>query len=443
MTNIPDMVIRMELISYFSHYQDTVATCEEMAVRLGRDAGKVESQMEALFELNILKKTYDGMRALFSYLQPIPARVAGSRYAGRGQKKVPLCKAADADSNRANCETSSKNLAEEEREVDVRLQLMIAALKMESWRECLEILLDTIYRSEGVPCGAYLLGERCSRLLWDCQRGTNGTKAGMTKIDGVQNMVVEGELIQKKGMLDTAYHIKYLYPLENGEDVMICVNRNGSYHIDAAFLQSLCVDILPVIAEKRRVDLMEEMAAEKVLQDSIYWSAVNSADMSRGLLGTLACVAKSVEADRVSLLINNGSGTMRTLSTYGRPISPQVEGDDFPAGEGIARWCGEKGDFADLADPWQAPPFAPEGYDDVDFMLCCQLIPPGGEAMGTLCAVNNQSGECTCRKSFNDRDVRLFEGIARTLAVALAARESRTKTLNRKVIQAIMAAQSM
>lgn len=442
MTNIPDRVIRVELISYFSLYPGTKATTEEMALRLSRDAKKVERQMEALAELNILEKTCDGNRTVFSYLPPMSVKFAGSRNGGE-QRHIDLFKAASPDSNGDNADVKRKTLDVKEGEVDIRLQLMIAALKVETWKECLEALLEVIYRCEGAPCGAYLLGERCSEMLWDCQCGTNGTKAGMIRIDGAQNMVVEGELIKKKGILDTAYYVKYLYPLDNGEDVLICVNRNGSYHLDATFLRSLFIDILPVVAEKRRVELMEEKTAEKVLQDSIYWSTVHSSDMGRGLLGTLACVAKSVEADRVSLLVDDGEGMLRTLSTYGRRENLQDEGQSFSTGEGIAGWCIERGDAANLANPEQDPHFISNDYGDIDSMLCCPLIPPEGEAMGALCAVNKSADNGDCRKHFNDKDMRLFEGITKTLAMALAARDNRTKTLHRKVIQAVLAAQPL
>jgi hypothetical protein len=443
MTNAPDRVIRMELISYFSLYPDTVSTCEEMAHRLSRDAGQVERQMDALVELRILEKADNGGRTLYSYLPPLSGNLSARRNEDGERRHISPYFAVVNNVLDTNGRRREKTENEREREVGVRLQMMITALRMETWEECLELLLDVIYRSEGAPCGAYLLSERCSELLWDCQRGTNGTKAGMTKISGVQNMVVEGELIKEKGLLDTSHHVKYLYPLGDNEDVLICVNRNGSYHIDVSFMRSLFIDILPVVAEKRRLDLMEEITAEKVLQDSIYWSTMHSSDMSKGLLGALACVAKSVEADRVSLLVNDGNGSLRTLSTYGQRNNLQDKGRSFRAGEGVVGWCVQKGGTANLVNPKVDPHFVSSDYDDIENMLCCPIKPPDGEAIGAICAVNKHHSEKDRGKHFNEKDVRLFEGIAKTLAGALAARDNRTKVLPRKVIQALLAAQPL
>ncbi|RJP31806.1 MAG: GAF domain-containing protein [Actinobacteria bacterium] len=441
MTNIPDRVIRMELISYFSLYPETVATCEEMAARLGRGVEQVERQMDALVELCILTKTREGSRVLFSYLPPLSVKLASKKNGNQEVKRISPYFAVVSGNHETKGNRREKSDDEVEGEVGVRLQLMISALKMETWKECMELLLDIVYRGEGAPCGAYLLKERCSELLWDCQRGTNGTKAGMSKIAGVQNMVVEGELIKEKGLLDTSHHIKYLYPLGADEDVLICVNRNGSYHIDVSFLRSLFVDILPIVAEKRRIDLMGEVTAERLLQDSIYWSTVHSPDMSKGLLGALACVAKSVEASRVSLLVKDGSGSLRTLSTYGHRRSLLEQGRAFPVGEGVVGWCVERGDTANLTNPRVDPHFISNDYDDIDSMLCCPLIPPDGETMGAICAVNKHHDDRGSRKHFDEKDVRLFEGIAKTLASALANRNNHTKFLPRQVIQALMAAQ--
>jgi hypothetical protein len=440
--SMPDRVVRMELISYFSLYPDTVATSEETALRLSRDTEQVDREMEALVQLRIMQRTHQGNITFYGYLPPISLHSLAGKNGDQEQKRIPPYFALVTNGNGTNGKKREKNDEEREGETGVRLQLMIAALKRDGWKECLELLLDIVYRSEGAPCAAYLLGERCSEMRWDCQRGSNGTKAGMTKISGVQNMVVEGELIQDKGLLDSAHYIKYLYPMDDGEDVLICVCRKGSYHIDVAFLRSLFVDILPVVAEKRRMDLMEEKTAEKLLQESIYWNTVYSPDVSKGLMGALASVAKSVEADRVSLLVEDDNGLLRTLSTYGLRKNAGVNGGSFPIGEGVAGWCVERGDIANLVNPRVDPRFISNDYNDIDSMLCCPLIPPEGEAIGAICAVNKHSEENSSGTRFNEKDVRLFEGIARTIATALTAKDNHTKLLPRKMIQAVLATSS-
>ncbi len=212
----------------------------------------------------------------------------------------------------------------------MRMRLMIDTLKREGWRECLELLMDTVYSSLETPCAAYHLGDRCSELYWDCQRGTNGVRAGMTRIKNVQNMVIEGELIHEKGFLETARHLKYLYPLGEDDFILICICRKGSMRMDLKFIKSLLIDIMPVVAEKYRLDLAEEMTAEKALQNSIFASTVSNNDMSEGLMEALASVAKSIEADRVSLLVEDGNGSLRTLSTYGLRKQVEMKRNSFP-----------------------------------------------------------------------------------------------------------------
>jgi len=443
MTSIPDRVIRIELISFYSHYPDTVATCEEMALRLNRAVSQVERQMKALVELRILAKTEKGGRILYSYLPPLSGNLSARRDGGGGKKHASPYFASVVNGQVSYGRQREKSESERESEVGVRLQMMIAALRAESWEGCLELLLDIIYRSEGTPCGAYLLNEGCSEMLWDCQRGANGTRAGVGESSGVRNMVVEGELIKNRGLLDTAHHIKYLYAMDDDEDVLICINRNGSYHIDVSFIRSLFTDILPVVAEKRRCDLLEEKTAERVLQDSVYWSTMHSQDMSKGLLGALACVAKSIDADRVSLLVDDGRGSLRTLSTYGRRNNPEDKGRSFRTGEGVAGWCVKEKGTANLVNPGADPHFISSDYNDIENMLCSPLIPPGGEAIGAICAVNKKHGENECDRHFNNRDTNLFEGIAKTLANALATKDTRTKFLPRNVINTLLAAKPL
>jgi len=443
MTSIPDRVIRIELISCYSRYPDTIATCEEMAQRLNRSVAQVRRQMEALVDLGILKKTEKGGSFLYSYVPPLSGRLSARRGGDEEKGHAAPYFASVVSGQVSYSGKREKSECERESEISVRLQMMISALRAESWKGCLELLLEIIYRSEGTPCGAYLLSEECSEMLWDCQRGTNGIKAGMSEASGVQNMVVEGELIKNKGLLDTAHHIKYLYALGHDEYVLVCVNRNGSYHIDISFIRALFADILPVVAEKRCYDTAHENTAERALRDSLYWSTMKTDDMNKGLLGALACAAKSVDADRVSLLVDDGRGSLRTLSTYGRRNNPEDRGRSFRSGEGVAGWCVKEGGTANLVNPVADPHFVSSEYDDIENMLCSPLIPPGREAIGAICAVNKKHGENERGRHFNDRDAHIFEGIAKTLANALTARDTRTKILPRKIINTLLAARPL
>ncbi len=437
--NIPDRVVRIELISHFNLYPETVASSDEMARRLSRESVQVEKQMEDLVELHILRRTYVGDRTLYSYLAPMSMSQMAKRSLNKASENMFSGISGPGRVKRdAGTEREGEDI-EPESGTALRMRLMIAALKRESWKECLELLMNTIYRSLETPCAAYHLGERCSEMRWDYQRGTNGVRAGMTKVKNVQNMVIEGELIREKGFLETAYHLKYLYPLSDYDDVLVCISRKGSMKMDLRLIKSLLVDIMPVVSEKFRLDFAEEMNAERALQDSIYWSTLHLADMREGLVGALASVAKSVDADRVSLLLEDGSGTLRTLSTYGLHEREGASKHSFPIGEGVAGWCAKKGDSAIITEPRIDPRYIRNEYDDIDSMLCCPLIPPEGAAIGAICAVNKHvdgSGDGTC---FDRRDVRLVEGIARTLTTAFLAKDNGTRTLPRRMIDQALA----
>jgi|GEM_PF-1376320 len=445
--NMPNRVVKIELISYFNRYPETVATCEEMASRLDREIAQVECQMEELVELRILDRTCDGSRILYSYISPMSVSLRTKRGLNHAHEDTfsGVHSPGGTDGRRAE-----RGLDGEEDEViapgsgvAMRMRLMIDTLKREGWRECLELLMDTVYISLETPCAAYHLGDGCSELYWDCQRGTNGVRAGMTRIKNVQNMVIEGELIHEKGFLETAHLLKYLYPLSEDEDVLICICRKGSMRMDLKFIRCLLVDIMPVVAEKHRLDLEEEMTAARVLQESIFESTVSYDDMHEGLQKALASVAKSVEADRVSLLIEDGSGTLRTLTTYGSRLQANVRKNSFPLGEGVAGWCAKNGDSAILSEPRIDPRYIRNDCDDIDSMLCCPLIPPKGEAIGAICAVNKHGDGDGVGGSFDKRDVRLVESIARTLTRAFVTKDNGTRMLSRNLIDQALAVNSI
>jgi hypothetical protein len=85
-TRIPDRAIRMELISYFSLYPDTVCTSDEMAERLDRDIERVKRQMEDLVGLCILRKSIEPGATRYSYLPPLSASLTGGKERHKGTR---------------------------------------------------------------------------------------------------------------------------------------------------------------------------------------------------------------------------------------------------------------------------------------------------------------------------------------------------------------------
>lgn len=86
---IPDRVVRIELISYFSTYPETEATSTSMAELLNRDHGQVERQMAHLAELRILeKKREEGNHVLYGYLEPLSTEHAAGRFGGRIARSI-------------------------------------------------------------------------------------------------------------------------------------------------------------------------------------------------------------------------------------------------------------------------------------------------------------------------------------------------------------------
>ncbi|MEW6554983.1 MAG: GAF domain-containing protein [Actinomycetota bacterium] len=444
--NMPDRVVKIELISYFSRYPETVATSEEMASRLDRDAAQVERQLQDLVELRILNRICDGNRTLYSYITPMSVSLRARRRFNHALENMHAGVGGPGSAERRQVE---RELEEEEDEpgeagsgAAMRMRVMIDVLKREGWRECLELLMDTIYSLLGVPCAAYHLGDKCSELYWDCQRGTNGVCAGMTKVRNIQNMVIEGELIREKGFLETARHLKYLYPLNGEEDVLVCICRKGNTGEKLKLIRSMLADMMPVVAEKYRLDIVEEMTAERALQESIFASTVGHSDVRDGVIEALASVAKSVEAERVSLLVEDGNGSLRTLSTYGLRKQAEKKASAFPVGEGVAGWCAASGDSVVLSEPRVDPRYISNESDDIENMLCCPLVPPGGEAIGAICAVNKRGGDNGAGGRFDKRDMRLVEGIARTLTRAFLTKDNGTRALSRSMLDQALGAQT-
>lgn len=433
---IPDRVVRMELISFFNIHPLTVAGAAELAVHLGRSPAQVERQMEDLVALDILRKDECGGEVRYGRVPPVSGIFANRKAHAREGGDMGAGGACGAGIHRDE-KRRRRGHDGEGVETGVRLRMIVTAMQRDGMSGCLELLLDVIHRAEGVPCAAYLLADRCSEIVWRCSRGCRGRDAGVMESRGMQNIVVEGELIRNKGFLETPYSIKYLHPLENGEDLLVCVDRNGSNHVDMEFLGSVFIDFLPVVAEKRTLDVMAERAAEKLFGDSVYWHAIHNPEVEGGMQGVLAALAKGIDAERMSLLVCDEDASLRTLATYGRRADASGRGRNFSGGECVAGWCLEQGSVVNLSNARIDPRFKPSAYDDIDSMLCCPLIPPSGDAIGVLCAVNKLDRGGGSKASFDGADVSLLQRAAASIAHALAARENRTKRLSRAQLRVV------
>jgi hypothetical protein len=117
-----------------------------------------------------------------------------------------------------------------------------------------------------------------------------------------------------------------------------------------------------------------------------------------------------------------------------------AHGRIFHLGEGVAGWCVERQNIANLANPRVDPRFIGNDYDDIDSLLCCPLIPCEGKILGAICAVNKNYHSACGKGRFSERDVRLLESIADTMTQAMIARDNRTKRLPRKFINSLLSA---
>lgn len=434
MEGILEKVLRIELTSYFSMNRGRVVTAEEAAEELGRGAGEIKSQFDKLAELGVVERVSLAGGEGYRYIAPSCTGLNNTR---RRSKR-----AQEPENNGERAEETGVFEGKGSSPRDsIRLSLMIAALKENDWRACLRLLLDAIVHLEDAQGAAYLVDDHCSRIKWSCLSGAEPSRASMPAEGNHQSMVIEGELVDNGGMLDTTHFVKYLHHLEGGEAIFICVYRGGRYNMDVETIKSIMVDIMPVVAEKRRLDLASEVTVERLLQDSLYWNTVYSPSTERGVIGALASLAKCVEADRVSLLVRDEDGLLRPVYTYGIRGAVDESCRGFCSGEGVAGWCVESCSTANLEDPRMDPRFVARDRNDIDSMLCCPLTPREGSTLGAICAVNKHDGD-NGGSHFDERDVRLMEGAARTLAQALEVRDNRTKQLSREAIKSMLSARS-
>lgn len=431
---VPDRVVRMELISFFNICPDMEGTPEEVACRLGRSREQVSAQMAELERLRILERVDGGESPRYRYIPPIYRPLTRKNRPARGGAGSPLQSDGKAENGRGETRRLGDGKVEME-EDGVRMRLVLAAMRREGWKECLELLLDTIHRLEEVPCAAYLLVEGCSEIAWDCQRGVNGGKAGTSESRGGLSLLLEGDLLNRNGLLETAHHVKYLYPMEHGEAALVCVDRDKRYDIDVSFLEKLMQDFMPVVAEKRHHELMEERTAERLLQEHAYWSALRTPEEGSALESTLASLAKSMQAERVSILLRDEEGNLRTMAFYGKCRDVVTGGHGFRSGEGVAGWCVRHGCPANLIDARIDTRFVPGPYDDIENMLCSPIVTKSGEAIGAVCAVNKQDEEDGSKPCFTLIDQRLQSGVADALAMAFMDKGSRTKRLSRHALR--------
>jgi len=419
---IPDSIIRVELISFFSKNPGLIISARELALRMNRDAEHVKRQVERLAHLRILEKGEVDGRTCYSYIPPRLNR-AGKRYGLRGSDRRQK-----TDSERRNSCAAEQGPAmdkkHDELQTGIRLELLIAAHKTRTWKQCLLLLLDTLSHVEGASCAALLLEDKGSRVIWESRRPAVFGRPDGTANTIPDNVVIEGGLLKKGGLMDTVGCVKYLHHLNDREAVLICVFRNGSYDMDVPFLKSLFTDFMPVVEEKRRLNLISEKSAERMFKDCVYWNAIEARDMEKGLDGVLASLAKGIEADRVSLMLCNEEGCLQASSIYGNLKNHDSPRQVFPLGIGVVGWCVEHGNTANVVNTRIDPRFIAGKYDDIHSMLCCPIIMPGGERVGALCAVNKDK-TCNGRSGFFSLDdMRLMEGTAEVLAHALTVKNN-------------------
>jgi hypothetical protein len=423
--DIPDSVIRVELLAFFSQNPGLIISSPELAIRMQRGVGQVKRQMERLVDLRILEKGDVDGRTCYSYIPPLSNGVR--RQKGRKSRTDHPAKVNGNNGDNGHTESPglNKGMKPDEIQTSIRLELLIAAHKTKTWKQCLELLLEAVGHIEGASCAAFLLEEKCSQVVWECRRAaTFGRSNGLTNAIP-DSMVVEGELIRKGGLIDTAHCVKYLHYLDDRNAILICVFRNGSYDMDISFLKSLYTDFMPIVEEKRRLNLISEKSAERMLQDCIYWSNITTQDIEEGVDFTLASLAKGIQADRVSLLLSNDEGCLQANSTYGALKSYASPRQLFPLGIGVVGWCVEHGNTANVVNAKVDPRFISGRYDDIDSMLCCPIILPGGEAVGALCAVNKNNAANGDNGYFGLDDIRLMEGTADVLAHAFSVKDHR------------------
>jgi GAF domain len=419
---VPDRVIRMELISFFIRYPKTSGYLKDIVQYLGRNLKQVERQLDELTCLRILKREFKNGRPSYEY---VPAKSPNFIKRSNRKKTAAIRLPGYFKSgynSRFQIMQLNKNGEEATLKTDVRQQLLIATNETKSWRECVELLLEAVNRVVGVTCSAYLLRKKYSEVVWNCRRGASDPESVTSEVD--QNeIVIDGELIRNKGLLDTVHYIKYLHPFDDKEALMICVLRENGYHIDIEFLASLFMDFVPVVAEKRRLGLRTERTAEKLLQENIYWATFQNQDMhKKGMDYILASLAKCTEASRVSLLIHDGETSLKTLIVYGARKNMDLPAGSFPLGKGLAGWCVENGKPANVIYAREDPRYISRHYDDIETMLCCPMMLPGGKVIGALCAVNKAGSGERHTAAFDLEDMSFLEGTANSMARVISLR---------------------
>jgi hypothetical protein len=71
--SVPDRVVRMELISFFTKHPQTIDSPQYLAERLGRHERQIKHQMDELVHLGILRKTLEGGDDFYAYIPAVSA----------------------------------------------------------------------------------------------------------------------------------------------------------------------------------------------------------------------------------------------------------------------------------------------------------------------------------------------------------------------------------
>jgi hypothetical protein len=74
-TKVPDRVVRMELIAFFTKHPETVDTPQSLAARLGRNENQIKHEMDELEQLGILRKMPEG-DDFYAYIPAVSAKLS-------------------------------------------------------------------------------------------------------------------------------------------------------------------------------------------------------------------------------------------------------------------------------------------------------------------------------------------------------------------------------
>ncbi len=73
---VPDRVVKIELISFFAKYPETIGSSRHLSEQLGREEQQTKRQMDELVQLGILAKKTEPNEAFYSYIPAVSAKLS-------------------------------------------------------------------------------------------------------------------------------------------------------------------------------------------------------------------------------------------------------------------------------------------------------------------------------------------------------------------------------